>query len=89
MSNSPAGAQLALDEHRPLLSPDLEANDETKPLNWPWYTFYSVSLALALLGIVLLIKGFIDAGDTDVCVLSFNHTFPRLNPLVSSISQVL
>ena len=41
---------------------------DKEELTWRWYIFYGVSLSFALLGVTLLIKGFIDAGDTDVSV---------------------
>lgn len=41
----------------------LERPDE---LGWKSYTFYGVLFTLGLLGLTLLIKGFIDAGDVEV-----------------------
>ena len=35
-------------------------------LDWRWYTFYTLLTVLGLVGMALLIKGFIDAGDNDV-----------------------
>ena len=90
------------DERRPLLSPaQVEEGPFTgdepladappldkEELTWRWFIFYGVSLSFALLAVTLLIKGFIDAGDTGVS--AFLHKTTRAHaPRYSSTSQAL
>jgi hypothetical protein len=56
------------DEREPLL-----ANESTVPtkedgddIEWRWYAFYGVLTVVGIALLALLIKGFIDSGDTDV-----------------------
>jgi len=56
------------DEREPLL-----ANESTVPtkedgddIDWRWYAFYGVLSVVGIALLALLIKGFIDSGDTDV-----------------------
>jgi len=61
-------SRITNDEREPLL-----ANESTVPtkedgddLNWRWYAFYGVLSLVGIALLALLIKGFIDSGDTDV-----------------------
>ena len=51
-------------------------------LDWRWYTFYGVLITAGLVALTLLIKGFIDAGDTEVRFMDFSLVWRRLAYLV-------
>ncbi|PPQ69002.1 hypothetical protein CVT26_001936 [Gymnopilus dilepis] len=74
----PSQAGSASSERQPLLRQEednvhVSADAPTSPtttakaddLDWRWYTFYGVLITAGLVALTLLIKGFIDAGDTD------------------------
>ena len=60
------------DEREPLLGNEsaVSTKEDGDDINWRWYAFYGVLSVVGIALLALLIKGFIDSGDTDVSGLS-------------------
>ena len=56
------------DEREPLLANEstVPTKEDSDNMDWRWYAFYGMLTVVGIALLVLLIKGFIDSGDTDV-----------------------